>query len=417
MTEPLDPNPIPSLSPADTAALDALVESGFDPSLAASEPRTARAYALMAGLDAPVADGAPELTAESAIDRHRARLLMDVTMARVLRSRDSSLVGRIAPDGYVEDGLSEADAGALDQLIASGWKAPREASGVAGLLSLLEANETPTPQQRSALIDATLARVQQTIDTQRGRLRLGLEPAEGISRPRIRLADIGAIAAMILVAFGVLSPIVTGSRESAREQICSANLARAGVGFSLFGADNDDRLPHARRTADTRSSALPWWNVGQAPSHSANLYVLVRNGYVMISDLACPGNPAAPVNLTDPAATDWKSFDEVSYSYQLFGHTPPRLSADTRMVLLTDKSPVVARARRGESFNALAPSHSHAGRGQHVLFSDSSLQFLNTPTLPSGDNIWTPRASDGRPRSTLTGREAPFSRDDAFVGP
>jgi hypothetical protein len=45
------------------------------------------------------------------------------------------------------------------------------------------------------------------------------------------------------------------------------------------------------------------------------------------------------------------------------------------------------------------------------------VQFLNSPTLPSGDNIWTPRSADGRPRSTLTGREAPLSRDDAFVGP
>jgi len=416
MTEPFESNPFASLTPADAAALDSLVESGFDPSLAASEPRTARAYALMAGLDSPVADGAPELIADSVIDRNRARLLMDVTMARVLRSRDGTLAGRIAPEGHEGDGLSPTDAAALEAMVSSGWKSQDKNTGVGGLLALLDAQQAPTAHDRSVLIDATLARVQQPIDTQRGRLRLSAEPATETGRSRIRLADFGAIAAIILVGFSVLSPLVTASRESAREQICSANLARAGMGFSLFGASNDNRLPQAERATDT-SAAMPWWNVGQKPSHSANLYVLIRDGYVLISDLACPGNQSAPVNLTDPNATDWKSPSEVSYSYQLFGRTPPRLTSDTRMVLLTDKSPVVDRARRGESFNPMAPSHNHSSRGQNVLFSDSSVQFLGTPVLDTGDNIWIPRSADGRDRSTLTGREAPFSRDDAFVGP
>jgi len=82
MTEPFESNPFASLTPADAAALDSLVESGFDPSLAASEPRTARAYALMAGLDSPVADGAPELIADSVIDRNRARLLLGTASNR-----------------------------------------------------------------------------------------------------------------------------------------------------------------------------------------------------------------------------------------------------------------------------------------------------------------------------------------------
>ena len=67
---------------------------------------------------------------------------------------------------------------------------------------------------------------------------------------------------------------------------------------------------------------------------------------------------------------------------------------------------------------------SHEGSGQNVLFSDGSAQWLRSPVLPNGDNIWLPMPLRVEVRMIQTptaieihGVELPRSPDDAFVGP
>lgn len=398
-----------SLNPSAASALDFLLERGFEARDHELSRSATRLKSLLALLDRPAEDG-PALLRDSP----DSTILVDVTMARVMRASERDLAGRIHPKRGL-DSLDPASAASLDELLASGWREPSATpSPVGSLLSLLAARDSADGSR--SLVDRTLARVQSQIESRRDRFRLSPDRSPAMGRSGFRLSDLVGVAAAILIGASVLWPMLIGSRNQARDAVCSANLARAALGFSLYAADNEGRLPQAR------ASFLggTWWDVGREDrSHSANLYLLVKGGYASLQDLACPGNHAAVSLMLDSRAVDWKSAEEVSYSYQLPSPGRPGWSADPRRVILTDKSPVIHRSRLGEKFDPHESSRNHGGRGQQILFGDASVRFHARPVLADGDNIWLPgRQSDsGRTQTPLTGREIPQADDDAFVGP
>ncbi len=383
-------------------ALDSLIGSGFSGEFGeAWSPEGRRISDLLSLLDRP--------TAES--DATRA-LLIDVTMARVLRATERDLAGRIHPKGAAET-LSKDSAAMVDELVRYGWRERAEkASGAAALLSLLD---TGARHDASGLVDSTLARVRHQIESTRSRFRLSPERPVGVPRSGFRLTDLVGVAAAILLGASVVWPMLVGSREQARGAMCAANLARAALGFSQYAADHHDQLPQVR------ASFLggTWWDVGTHDrSHSANLYRLVKGGYASLADLSCPGNASAPTlsHADDGDAHDWKSADEVSFSYQLPGPGRPGWNAGAQFVVLADRSPVIRRSRIGELADPNESSRNHGGRGQNILFGDASIRFYVRPVLENGDNIWLPGLQTGLDRP-LTGRETPVSDGDAFVGP
>jgi hypothetical protein len=230
---------------------------------------------------------------------------------------------------------------------------------------------------------------------------------------------------MVMIAGAIIWPLITGLREASNERLCAQDLSQAGIAFAMYANDHDDRLPSresfamAQADAREREASRPWWSVGESSaSHSANLFTLVRDGYASMASLSCPGNEHAPKHVDSAHQNDWSSLDEVSYSYQIFRGTPPRLSQNRHMVILADKSPVIPRARLGEPFDPEARSLNHSGRGQNMLMSDLRVVFTKEPYKPgTRDNIWLPRQYElGRPVA-LRGTETPADEVDAFVGP
>lgn len=384
--------------------LDSLVDSCFSTTDERSwSPEGRRLVGLLGLLD------------QSLIESSGSReLLIDVTMARVMRAAERDLAGRIHPKGAPE-ALSEESVGAVDELVRHGWRDHAGSqTAAASLVALLDLNSAASANtDRSRLIDATLGRVQRQIESTRSRFRLSPERTTGAPRTGVRLSDFVAAAAAILLMASVVWPMLVGSRQQARDTMCAANLARTALGFSQYAADNRDRLPQAQ------ASFLggTWWDVGTRDrSHSANLYLLVKGGYASLVDLSCPGNKAAPTENRDEHATDWRAADEVSFSYQLPVPGRPGWNAGSRFVVLADRSPVVRRSRFGEIADPTESSRNHAGRGQNILFGDASIRFETSPILRGGDNIWLPGRQAGLNRP-LTGRETPESDQDAFVGP
>lgn len=395
-----------TLSPADADAIDALVSAGFTPERVPTElqARAARAMAVLNLLQ----------PASVALD---AGALVDSTLER-LRSASP---------------LSGADAAALDSLVDSGWATARDdrAARILTLVSALEPAAAPASGTR--LTDNTLDRIQKEIDRSEALRRIAATIDLNPAKRRFTLSDVAAIAAVGMVAFGVLWPAAAAWREKSREQACAANLSNAAMGFGLFAGDHHGALPSVAAAgfgggaefvpAPQPSQPGTWWNVGDPQhSHSANLYVLIRAGYANPSDLACAGNAAASRSqsvLDARRMADWRSPEEISFSYQL----PPRRAralwnGPTRLVVLADKSPIIDRARRGEGFDPNARSLNHRGSGQNILWSDGSVEFAASPVLPSGDNIWLPASVTGRgAKPTLKGVERPDSDTDAFVAP
>lgn len=392
MTNPA--RPTDGLAPNDASALDALIDAGLEPERVPPNLQ-ARAGAIASWL--------------ARLDVHRDAsndaTLVNVTLARIARVPMPPAL----------------DTEALDALADAGWNIDlvptplreRAASMRVALGALDEhAGSVFTAQDKAALVEATLARVQQAIRSE--------ESSWGIDRPdrfrlgSFRLADLVSVAAVLILGLFVLWPTAARWRDQARLQACASNMANSAVGFSLYAQDRNGALPMA--TAGF-SGTSPWWNVG-APgeSHSANLFALVREGYSPLQDLTCPGNTDAVIHLNTKQFTDWRNPREVSYSYQL--PTPAlKWGSPVRLIVLTDKSPVIDRARRGEPIDPLARSVNHRGAGQWALLNDGSALFLTSPVLPNGDNIWLPRSRQSHAHPALRGVEVPETEDDAFVAP
>ncbi|TVQ32055.1 MAG: hypothetical protein EA376_06945 [Phycisphaeraceae bacterium] len=400
------------LSPADAEALDALIDAGFEFEAIPSNLRArARRVADFLGLiDGPAPEASEEFRAAGP------SMLINATMARVVRTPVKHTMAEPAA------ALSEADAHALDALIESGWSADNvdharraRAQRIEGLLSILDDQAAPaTRAEREDLITETMAAVMRRARS--GAAAAGeLNPARGRG---FRLADIASLAAMLLIGASIIWPTLTSAIENGRQAACTSGLQSAAVGFTLYSNDNQGALPRTDIHRPARRAGAEWWHVGQADhSHSSNLFALVIGGYVSLSELACAGNPHAPINLDLANHSDWRSIEEVSYSYQLFTEEHPRWRGPARMVVLVDRSPIIERARRGERFDPLARSLNHRSRGQNVMFNDGSVEWLVTPVLEGGDNIWLPRSATGIPDPTLRGVERPDDAQDAFVGP
>ncbi len=387
MTRPTQPA---KLCPADADALDALVEAGFDPQLVPPflQQRAARLAAMFNLLEPAGFDDASAPAASSL---------------------------------HSEPTLSALDAAALDAMVEANWLVKNtsaehavRAGHLATVLSLLDS----VPQLENeidgdALIDATWLRIEHA----------ELAPMRVASRralrlPRVRLMDIATAAAIFLVASSILWPMLTGVRREHFRIADQARLQNAGLGFGLYANDHRDRLPVAPTSYAGRTPGVTWWNVGQTnQSNSAHLFVLIKDGYVTVSDLASPANPLAPVRMDVANQNDWRTPEEVSYSYQLPGQSGRRWTTPSRHVVLADRSPVIEQARRGDAVNPMLNSFIHRGAGQNVLFSDRSVRWLTSPVTDWGDNIWLPRSLERRLGATLLGVELPDNADDAFVGP
>lgn len=393
----------PCLSPDDERAVDALVQAGFDLSRVPGvvRDRAARVAGLLRLLDAPAAGPS----------------LVDITMARVMQAGQ-------AP-ASADASLSPDDQEAIDAWVAAGYrtaKVPSSLRGRAERLEALGALLTTAGEVRASpdLVARTLARV---ADAQ-----VSTEPmAFGRAAPtRFRISDLVSIAAVVAIGGAVLWPVLTAMRNHSIRTDCAANLGLVASALGLYASDNGDSLPVAAAGFDGS-----WWHVGDPRrSNSANLFTLARERYASLDALSCPGNSFRACSVDCSKSFDWPELRAVSYSYQIMsGPGLPRWQAEAPTPVLSDRSPVVLRAVRGDTIYPMENSPNHCGKGQCVLRTDGSVIWMPTPVYGQ-DNIWLPamvetaitRAREqvrrtGRLESfTLRGDELP-AKHDVFLGP
>jgi hypothetical protein len=410
-----------SLCDADAQALDALAACGFDIEQVAPEIRErAEHVARVLGLlekQSPAAGSG--MQAGRAHGSEADGVLIDVTLARVARARS---------ERPVQTHLCDDDHDAMELLVGSGYAAERVPGGVRTrarkqmeLLSLLDTLDgASSVDGRERLVSKTLARVQSTIDGQETRMLLESSPSKVRRRG---LSELISVAAMLLLGGAVLVPMVSAMREYGRRAECQSNMMAAGLGFGAYAKDFREMLPLASESR----AGTEWWRVGDpSRSNSANLFTLARTSYAKLSDLACAGNPEACASPESAGAMDWRSINQVSYSYQnMFAVERTRWTQPSTVVVIADRSPIIPLAMLGQAFDPMANSLNHEGRGQTVLFNDGSSRFLRTPVLEHKDNIYLPRIleeaiarqNDPNRGKPLNGKESPGSADDSFVGP
>lgn len=359
------PSPLNEL---DAAALDALVQAEFD---ATRVPESLRARATrLASIFAPITQNSINGTS-----------MVDMTVSRLERA----MADDAAPVDLVPD-----DEEALDAWVTAGYRSAKVASSlrpraerlesIANLITSVPAGSNSMSFARASLVERTLAK----IDGSPRQRSLDAVPTR--SGSRWRFADILSIAAMMLLGSAVLWPISSSLRAHSGRTDCQANLGSIASALSSYAGAFRDSLP----MANSLKAGQSWWNVGTPDeSNSANLYTLHKAGFSPLASLACGGNPGALRNPHCDTDRDWRSQDEVSYSYRVPapGATSIYQILPTTVVL-ADRSPVIPLAYRSKLYRPLENSANHDGRGQTALMADGSVRWLTTPVAADGDNLW-----------------------------
>jgi hypothetical protein len=272
--------------------------------------------------------------------------------------------------------LSAADQAALDRLIDRAFEAQagegEDAAREQAVLEVLRALDAyPVEASDPSLVDATLARIDAAEREQAARLRLDRAP-----RRRTAWADLGGIAAVILIAAGVAWPMLGRMRASALQSSCANNLRAMGAGLSTYANDHRDFLPVTAGLSSLLSpnpSTLDW----NTYEHSGNLVAMANKGYCSMSAMQCPacasGTPHKHFAFRMPASD-----------------RPFRLKVVARGALVADANPALELRRAGKPAGSNMASWNHAQSGQNVLFGDGAILWLNSPEV-DGDNLFLPR--------------------------
>ncbi|MGR3175107.1 MAG: prepilin-type N-terminal cleavage/methylation domain-containing protein [Candidatus Scalindua sp.] len=189
------------------------------------------------------------------------------------------------------------------------------------------------------------------------------------------LIELLVVIAIIGILAGILLPVLSRARESARKTQCMSNLKQIGMGLIMYANENNEAFPQDLTTV-----------AADPAMRSLNL---LYDAYVSDNKVFnCPSDTTvdATTNAQMKVSTDNLSFDpdQCSYGYD-YTHTQ---ADDADVALAADRPPA--------SPDATTSSDNHNGRGQNVVYVDGHVEFVTSPLAgwysgdgTTRDNIYT----------------------------
>jgi hypothetical protein len=240
--------------------------------------------------------------------------------------------------------------------------------------------------------------------------------------------EVAAVAAILILAVGVLLPALSSARQKQWLRRCQSNLAGIYGGTASYMADHEDRLPTV-----PIADGSPYWKIGaQGPENHSNTrgaWLLVKQGYAQPIMFICAARRGDP--RVDPGALDvtqYNDFPSPAYIHFSIRIDCPRSSSTTlgrKRVFLADRNPIFEEFPRDCSSSPsielhkrllTANSRNHRQQGQNILLCDGSVEFIKTRrTSFSDDDIYSLQAMT--PGQRICGCERPSSDADTFVAP
>ncbi len=187
------------------------------------------------------------------------------------------------------------------------------------------------------------------------------------------LIELLVVIAIIGILAGILLPVLSRARESARKTQCASNVRQIGMGLIMYANENNETFPSDITTV-----------VGDEAMRSLNL---LYDTYVSDNRVFnCPSDTmvtaATNAGMSVSTANDSFDQDECSYGYDWL-HT---LADDADVALAADRPPAIP--------SATASTANHNARGQNVVYVDGHVEFVNSPLAG-----WY--ASDGTTRDNI----------------
>ena len=326
---------------------------------------------------------------------------------------------------------SQKETAEAKALISSNKEAAEIHSKLKAAIAPLDSLEPePCPDE---LVEHTIWRVNKLADSSQRQLQqlLASEQTRNVatkSQLWWNLGKIAAAAAVILIVLGTWFAPLDFVRQKYRQQRCQTQMGGIFQGLSNYISDHDGQSP----TVATIAGA-PWWKVGdqgsENHSNTRHIYLLVKGGYVELSNFVCPGcKGEKPVKLNDSqikANKDFPSRKYVTYSFQIRCSRTESGKLLCRKVLMADRNPLFeklpkefSRQFRLQLNRKLLTLNSinHNRRGQNVLSGDGHVEFLKTRFIgiseDAEDDIFTLQDTD-----IYQGCEVPSRETDFFLAP
>jgi hypothetical protein len=276
-----------------------------------------------------------------------------------LSADDARILDMIAEQGFDESILETMDGTDRDR-----------ATAITDLLGLLE--DYPVENASEELVDATVARIRRDENQRLERMRLPEPDSEertqaDLGGRRFHFPDLFATAAMLLLAVGVLWPIMNYARSGRLAMLDRANLNETGQNISLYASANNGSTP-----MEATAGILPdpfEWNGQHRGHYSQGVRNAMTGGDLIDNDYHCPE--------TDPNLHP--------YSFQYWQNGDDLLESDR--MLAANVSPVHAAQEQVSLEHVSHNSPCHLRQGQNVLYGDNSVRWIETWEI-DGDRIW-----------------------------
>jgi len=279
-----------------------------------------------------------------------------------------------------------------------------QCDAISNALAALGTCSVPDPPED--LADRTLDRIRAMRRTE------ALVEAQPIQRrawtPTFSLRELGAVAAVLVLAVGVLLPSLYKARE------CADNIAMIWTGLNHYASCSDEALP-------TPPGGVRVWLRDTAKTHASNtaaLFRLVRDKYSPPTVFQCPAANCATF-VARQGMVDFPSPRNLAYTYQHCLNGPIRrdqpelISVAHQYAIVSERHPVFVEGRFRRDRIGRDVSDNHGGSGQNVLYLDGSVRWVKSGHVGvNRNNIWL---IDGV--YEYRGDEAPASPVDSFLLP
>jgi hypothetical protein len=327
---------------------------------------------------------------------------------------------------------SKEESAEAEALISSNEEASNIHSKIKS--TLLPLNSLKSESCPDELAQLTIWRLKNAANESQHRLDelLANEQSRIIPYKRLHWSELGkrlAIAALFMIVGSVLftsfKAVTSYARHKSQNQQCQQKQASIFEGLSNYISDHDGKQPFV-----ATANGAPWWKVGdqgsQNQSNTRHIYLLVREGYVDISDFMCPGcKGSTNLQMTPEQTQTLKDFPDrnfITFSLTINSGALANERLQCRKVILADRNPLFETLP--QNYNTplkirlnkkllTANSYNHNSRGQNVLFGDGRVEFLKTRHIGiSEDDIFTLQDTD-----IYQGYEVPSRATDFFLAP
>ena len=174
------------------------------------------------------------------------------------------------------------------------------------------------------------------------------------------LIELLVVIAIIGILAGILLPVLSRARESARKTQCMSNVKQIGMGLIMYANENNESFP-----SDSAYS-------GSYPAmRGLNLlydtYISDNKVFNCTSDTTVTAALNSGMSASTSGGTEAFTLTQCSYGYDR-AHTQ---ADDADVALAADRPPATP--------SATASTANHNSRGQNVVYVDGHVEFVNSP--------------------------------------